>query len=228
MRSRRPSATWNGRAKTSSTPSVACGKGLMASFCVTAAYTPGAAAGPRRITAGSRPSASPIRRKQIVFQEYVDEAQHAGARIKALEKELEQALSDWTFAGEAQDLMALRGVDTLTAITVMAELGDITRFDHAASAHGLCRTCAQRALQRTANGSGARSPRRATRTCGGSWWNRPGAIAFQPARPDTCSAAPNGLRPRCRKSPGKPREDSADATDAFRRAACPKARSARP
>ena len=67
--------------------------------------------------------------QQIVFQEYVDEVTHAGARIKAMEKELEQALSDWTFAGEAQDLMALRGVDTLTAITVLAELGDLTRFD---------------------------------------------------------------------------------------------------
>lgn len=67
--------------------------------------------------------------QQIVFQEYVDETKHAKARIKALEKELEQALSDWTFAGQARDLMALRGVDTLTAITVLAELGDITRFD---------------------------------------------------------------------------------------------------
>lgn len=67
--------------------------------------------------------------QQIVFQEYVDEVKHAGARIKALEEELERALSDWTFAGQARDLMALRGVDTLTAITVLAELGDITRFD---------------------------------------------------------------------------------------------------
>ncbi len=55
--------------------------------------------------------------------------QHAGARIKALEKELEPSLGDWTFSGQARDLMALRGVDTLSAITVLAELGDITRFD---------------------------------------------------------------------------------------------------
>lgn len=67
--------------------------------------------------------------QQIVFQEYVDQVKHAGARIKALEEELERALSDWTFADQARDLMALRGVDTLTAITVLAELGDITRFD---------------------------------------------------------------------------------------------------
>ena len=57
--------------------------------------------------------------QQIVFQEYVDEVKHAQARIKALEEELDQALCE----------MARRGVDTLTAITVLAELGDITRFD---------------------------------------------------------------------------------------------------
>ncbi len=67
--------------------------------------------------------------QQIVFQEYVDEVKHAKARIKALEEELERALSDWTLSGQARDLMALRGVDMLTAITVLAELGDITRFD---------------------------------------------------------------------------------------------------
>ena len=67
--------------------------------------------------------------QQIVFQEYVDEVKHAQARIQALEEELARALSDWTFSGQARDLMALRGVDTLTAITVLAELGDITRFD---------------------------------------------------------------------------------------------------
>ena len=67
--------------------------------------------------------------QQIVFQEYVDEVKHARTRIKTLEEELEQVLGDWTFSGQARDLMALRGVDTLTAITVLAELGDITRFD---------------------------------------------------------------------------------------------------
>jgi len=30
---------------------------------------------------------------------------------------------------ETRGMMALRGVDTLTAVTTMAELGDITRFD---------------------------------------------------------------------------------------------------
>ena len=53
----------------------------------------------------------------------MDEIQHTQTRIKALEKEPEQVLGDWSFAGQAQDLMALRGVETLTAITVLAELG---------------------------------------------------------------------------------------------------------
>ena len=67
--------------------------------------------------------------QQIVFQEYVDAVQEAQARIKALDKELQEALEGWSLEPETRGMMALHGVDTLTAVTTMAELGDITRFD---------------------------------------------------------------------------------------------------
>ena len=67
--------------------------------------------------------------QQIVFQEYVDAVQQAQARVKGLDKELQQALEGWSLEPETRGMMALRGVDTLTAVTTMAELGDITRFD---------------------------------------------------------------------------------------------------
>jgi len=44
-------------------------------------------------------------------------------------KELGQVLVGWPLVGEAQDLMALRRANMLSAITVLAEPGDITRFD---------------------------------------------------------------------------------------------------
>lgn len=67
--------------------------------------------------------------QQIVFQEYVDAVQDAQARVKGLDQELRQALEGWSLEPETRGMMALRGVDTLTAVTTMAELGDITRFD---------------------------------------------------------------------------------------------------
>ena len=67
--------------------------------------------------------------QQIVFQEYVDAVQQARARVQGLEEELQQALGGWSLEPQARGLMALRGVDVLTAITTLAELGDLTRFD---------------------------------------------------------------------------------------------------
>jgi len=42
---------------------------------------------------------------------------------------MESALSTWQFAPVVEALMAMRGIKLITAMTLMAELGDITRFD---------------------------------------------------------------------------------------------------
>ena len=67
--------------------------------------------------------------QQIVFQEYVDAVKQAEARVAGLEKEMEKALEHWVLAPVVEALMALRGIKLITAMTIMAELGDITRFD---------------------------------------------------------------------------------------------------
>jgi len=67
--------------------------------------------------------------QQIVFQEYVDAVKQAEARVAGLGKEMEKALEHWVLAPVVEALMALRGIKLITAMTVMAELGDITRFD---------------------------------------------------------------------------------------------------
>lgn len=67
--------------------------------------------------------------QQIVFQEYVDAIKQSQARVAGVEKEMEKALEHWELASIVKALMALRGVKLITAMTTMAELGDITRFD---------------------------------------------------------------------------------------------------
>ncbi|MCF6229959.1 MAG: IS110 family transposase [Gammaproteobacteria bacterium] len=67
--------------------------------------------------------------QQIVFQEYVDAVKQGEARVVGLEKEMEKALKHWVLAPVVEALMALRGIKLITAMTIMAELGDITRFD---------------------------------------------------------------------------------------------------
>lgn len=71
--------------------------------------------------------ASPV--QQIVFEEYVDAVKAAQRRVVALEEQMRIALTDWTLRTVVEALMALRGVSLITAMTILAELGDITRFD---------------------------------------------------------------------------------------------------
>jgi len=70
-----------------------------------------------------------VRVQQIVFQEYVDAVKQSEARVAGLEKEMEKALEHWILAPVVDALMALRGIKLIAAMTIMAELGDITRFD---------------------------------------------------------------------------------------------------
>ena len=51
------------------------------------------------------------------------------ARVASLEGRMRQALAGWSLRAVVAGLIALRGVDVVTAMTVRAELGDITRFD---------------------------------------------------------------------------------------------------
>ena len=67
--------------------------------------------------------------QEWAFREYLDAARAASDRVAALTKRLGDALPDWSLAPVARSLAALRGVDALTATTLLAELGDISRFD---------------------------------------------------------------------------------------------------
>jgi len=69
--------------------------------------------------------------QQIVLQEYVDTLKHMMGRVAALEEEMRQAMQGWSLAPVVTGLMALRGVELITAMTIVAELGDMSRFDSA-------------------------------------------------------------------------------------------------
>jgi transposase len=66
--------------------------------------------------------------QQIGFQEYLHAITEATARIERLEQALRDALPDWTLKPLVQALHALRGVQLIAAMTLVAELQDFTRF----------------------------------------------------------------------------------------------------
>jgi len=67
--------------------------------------------------------------QQIVFEEYIQTIRQASTRVAALEEEMGRIWPGWSLGPVVEGLMALRGVSLITAMTVGAELGDITRFD---------------------------------------------------------------------------------------------------
>ena len=67
--------------------------------------------------------------QQLVFQEYVDTVTEARRRVTGLEAQMREALERWSLRPVVEGLIALRGVDVVTAMTVLAEVGDLTRFD---------------------------------------------------------------------------------------------------
>jgi transposase len=66
--------------------------------------------------------------QQIVFQEYVDTLKLLSTRVAALDQQLESAAAESVFWPVIEALMAMRGVNLLTASTIVAEIGDLQRF----------------------------------------------------------------------------------------------------
>lgn len=69
--------------------------------------------------------------QEATFVDYLHEVRHAAERIKRLEKSLDEAVEKMPCEMKTvvDALQALRGVAKLTAVTVVAELGQISRFD---------------------------------------------------------------------------------------------------
>ena len=68
--------------------------------------------------------------QQIVLQEYLQTINERIARLKRLDNELEHHVKNWRYYPVVKAIQALRGVRLLVATGVVAELGDLTRFDH--------------------------------------------------------------------------------------------------
>ena len=73
----------------------------------------------------------PIRRKQIVLQDYIHTVQDAEARGARLTRQIEELLPSWSMSPVVKALQAMRGVALVVAVTVVAEVGDFRHFTNA-------------------------------------------------------------------------------------------------
>ena len=68
--------------------------------------------------------------QQIVFQDYVDAVADAEARVARLTGQIADLLPNWSLAPVVEAVQAMRGVAFIVAVTVVAEVGDFSRFDN--------------------------------------------------------------------------------------------------
>ena len=83
----------------------------------------------------------PFAEQQFVFQEMVNVITEAGQRLARYEKQIQSVVETWRWQPVVKALMSLRGVALLTGATLVAELGDLDRFETAPqlmSYLGLC------------------------------------------------------------------------------------------
>jgi transposase len=72
----------------------------------------------------------PTPAQHIVFHEYVRAVNEQTARLQRLDQELHEQVKSWRLTPGVEALQALRGVQCTVAVTTVAALGDLTRFEN--------------------------------------------------------------------------------------------------
>lgn len=68
--------------------------------------------------------------QEIAFTEYRKAVRDADDRVERLTQALRDQCEDWRMNPVVKALMCLRGIDFVSAIIIVAELGDLSRFPH--------------------------------------------------------------------------------------------------
>jgi transposase len=66
--------------------------------------------------------------QQIVLQDYIDAVTDAERRVDRLTLQITEHLPNWSMAPVATAIQAMRGVALINAVTIVAEVGDFSRF----------------------------------------------------------------------------------------------------
>ena len=138
----------------------------------------------------------------IVLEDDMATVEAATTRRDRLTGQIETMLADWALAPVVHALQALRGMAMVTAATVIAELGDITRFANprqlmaylglVPSEHASGATRRQDGVTKAGNGTARRMLIEA-----------PGAIAFPQGSAVTCCSARRLCPSRSATPPGR-------------------------
>lgn len=68
--------------------------------------------------------------QQIAWAEYRSAVLETGQRVERITQALREQVANWRFSAVVPALMCFKGIDFVAAVTLVAELGDLHRFEH--------------------------------------------------------------------------------------------------
>ncbi len=68
--------------------------------------------------------------QQFTLQEYVDAVRSSAERVERITEQIRLLAGEWRLGPVVEALQALRGVSLIVAVSVVSELGDLSRFDN--------------------------------------------------------------------------------------------------
>jgi transposase len=150
--------------------------------------------------------------QQIVLQDYIHAVEDAEARLARLERQIEELLPRWSMAPVVEAVQAMREIGLIVAVTVVAEVGDFSRFANPRQ------LTAYLGLVPSEHSSGS-SIRRGGITKASNAHARRVLIACRPGSAASCSTGLNACPRQSARSPGRRSCVCATDIDASRRPA---------
>ena len=162
--------------------------------------------------------------QRIVFEEMMLAVRQAQERIERLEQAIRAAVPDWSLADVVTALMAMRGLDLTSATTLLAEIGDLSRFQTprelmaylglVPSEDSTGDTIRRGPITKTGNrlalrmrpatrSNVVRSPSPAIGERDARWWSAPGAISIRRVSAGPSRRGSPLRRERFARSPGR-------------------------
>jgi transposase len=150
--------------------------------------------------------------RRIVFEEMMFAIRQAQERVERLEPAIRAAVPDWSLAKVVTALMALRGIDLISATGLLAELGDLSRFQTAPELMGYL---GMGSSESSTGDTIKRGPitKSGNRERDARSWSAPGAISIRPVLALPNSRRSRQRRQRCARSPGRRSAVSTGATE---------------
>jgi transposase len=152
---------------------------------------------------------------QVTLLEYLGAIDAIAIRRDALEKIIADLIPGSPWAQTVARLRCLRGIDTLSAVGLCAEVGDFARFERAGnlmSSIGLIpseATSGEKRRQGAITKTGSRHARRLLVEAAmgdGAQQSRSGTTDARPPKARPCAAAKTDSPPRSSRSPGRPND----------------------